>query len=160
MLKGPLHYQGIAKVPFIWQDPKAADSGQVRSGLGSSLDISSTVLARAGVAPFNGMQGMDLGPLLSAESDSIRDGLLIEQDAQTGNFGLQGPIRARTYVTKRWRMSVYQGEEFAELYDLQNDPHEMHNVWDTAPERGELMRAMIDTMTAMQDESPLPFMHA
>lgn len=160
MLKGPLHYQGIAKVPFIWQDPKADGSGGVRSGLGSSLDISSTVLARAGVAPFNGMQGKDLSPLLSAEADSIRDGLLIEQDAQTGNFGFDGPIRARTYVTNRWRMSIYQGEEFAELYDLQNDPHEMHNVWDTAPQRGELMRAMIDTMTAMQDESPMPFMHA
>jgi len=106
------------------------------------------------------MQVKDLGPLLNGASRRVREGLLIEQDSQTGGFGFQGPIRARTYVTERWRMSIYQGHEFAELYDLANDPHEMHNLWHTAPQRNELMRAMIDTMTALQDESPVPALHA
>ena len=57
-------------------------------------------------------------------------------------------------------MSIYQGHEFAELYDLANDPHEVHNLWHTAPQRNELMRAMLDTMTALQDESPVPALHA
>jgi arylsulfatase A-like enzyme len=113
-------------------------------------------LARAGLAPFNGMQGKDLQPLLSGAQADVRDGILIEQDAQAGNFSFDGPIRARTYVTKRWRLSIYQGQDFAELYDLENDPHEMHNVFDSAPQRSELLQAMIDLMTAMQEESPLP----
>jgi arylsulfatase A-like enzyme len=160
MLKGPLHYQGIAKVPFIWMDPGASESGDVQSALGSSLDISATVLGRAGLSAFNGMQGCDLQAVMRGHVSSLRGGLLIEQDTQAGNFGFEGPIRARTYVTERWRMSIYQGHDFAELYDLREDPYEMTNVWDSAPERGDLLRAMVDKMAALQDVSPAPTLFA
>ena len=160
MLKGPLHYQGIAKVPFIWHEPGESQPGRTLSGLGSSLDIPSTVLSRAGLAPFNGMQGKDLSPLLEGRTDNLREGLLIEQDTQGPNFGFDGPIRARTYVTRKWRMSLYQGSSFAELYDLENDPHEMVNLWGKTPEQGALLAAMVDAMTSLQDHSPRPTMYA
>ena len=160
MLKGPLHYQGIAKVPFIWHEPGEAQPGRTLADLCSSLDIPSTVLSRAGLAPYNGMQGKDLTPLLEGRKDDLRDGLIIEQDSQGPNFGFNGPIRARTYVTRKWRMSLYQGSSFAELYDLENDPHEMVNLWGKVPEQGALLAAMVDAMTDLQDHSPRPTMYA
>ena len=160
MLKGPLHYQGIAKVPFIWRDPTQTRQGERVSALGCSLDISRTILSRAGLAPFNGMQGKDLQPLIDGSDHTIRESLLIEQDTQNGNFGFNGPIRARTLVTERWRLSTYQGAEFAELYDLTTDPFEMENQWGHSRHQSELLRAMVDEMTALQEVSPLPTMYA
>lgn len=160
VLKGPLHYQSVAKVPFIWCDPTDARGGSVVASLGQSLDIPSTILARAGFAPYHGMQGLDLGPVLQGATDSVRESLLIEQDTQHANFGFTGPIRARTYVDRRWRMSTYQGSPFAELYDVENDPHEVENVWGRVQTQPELLRAMIDEMTRLQDRSPRPTMYA
>src|SRR5690606_12666875 len=63
MLKGPIHYQGLIRVPFIWSDP--GDRTAIRTqALGSSIDIARTVLARAGLAGFNGMQGRTLLPVM------------------------------------------------------------------------------------------------
>ncbi|MBT6273180.1 MAG: sulfatase-like hydrolase/transferase, partial [Chromatiales bacterium] len=123
MLKGPLHYQGVAKVPFIWHEPALHNPGRVAAALGSSLDISSTVLARAGLPQPNGMQGEDLAPVIVGDATSVRSDILIEQDTQSANFGFSSPIRARTYINERWRLSSYLGSEFAELYDLRLDPH-------------------------------------
>ena len=90
---------------------------------------------------------------------SERKGMLIEQDAQRPNFHFDGPIRARTYVTERWRLSRYAGSTFAELYDLENDPHEMHNLWNEPDFQGikaELLDLMLMEIVASQEQSPLP----
>ncbi|MBT3535950.1 MAG: sulfatase-like hydrolase/transferase [Rhodospirillaceae bacterium] len=159
MLKGPLHYQGLVKVPFIWSDPGDGLNGVRQDGLAGTIDIARTVLARAGLAPFNGMQGHDLGPLMRGEVDGLRDGMMVEQDAQRPNFHFDGPIKARTYLTQRWRLSRYMGSEFGELYDLQNDPNEMQNLWDEpghAEIKGKLLGDMVLAMIENQESSPHP----
>jgi arylsulfatase A-like enzyme len=159
MLKGPLHYQGLVKVPFIWTDPRDGLDGRRQGALAGTIDIARTVLARAGLAPFNGMQGHNLGPLMRGETDALRAGMMVEQDAQRPNFHFDGPIRARTYITKRWRLSRYMGSDFGELYDLENDREEMHNLWND-PEYGavksELLGAMVMEMIENQESSPMP----
>ena len=56
MLKGPAHFDGITHVPFIWAEPgtRPARSTDV---LGGTLDIASTILDRARIQPYNGIQG-------------------------------------------------------------------------------------------------------
>jgi len=49
MLKLLMHYQSIIRVPFIMYDPQNPRAGALDSSLGSSIDISATVLARAGI---------------------------------------------------------------------------------------------------------------
>jgi hypothetical protein len=98
--------------------------------------------------------------MLRGERDAVRDRLLIEQDAQQANFGFSGPIRARTLINCRWRLSTYQGSDFAELYDLENDPEEVNNLWGSHPEQAQLLRDMVDEMTDLQDSSPRPTMYA
>ncbi len=153
MLKLLLHYEGIIKVPFIWHDPRAPQHGQVSQDLASSIDISTTILARAGVQPYNGIQGRDL------MSTKPPEAIIVEEDSQRTMTGFDRPQRVRTLVTNNYRMSLREGEDWDELYDLSADPLEMHNLYDE-PSALTIRQSLTDTMLrrtiALQDRSPLP----
>ncbi len=153
MLKLLLHYQGIIRVPFIWSDPTTLPSGGVDPGLASSIDISSTILARAGIQPFNGIQGRDL---LTTEPP---EAVIVEEDSQRTMTGFDRPQRVRTVVTDRHRMSLREGENWNELYDLSSDPHETTNLYDDPSARAtrhNLSEVMLKRLIELQDRSPLP----
>jgi arylsulfatase A-like enzyme len=159
LLKGPAHYEGITHVPFIWAEPgtRAARRTDVLAG---TLDIASTILDRARIAPYNGIQGVSLLPVIDGTCASIaRDSIVIEDDHQRAIFGLPAGPRLRTLVTQRWRMTIAHGDPYGELYDLRNDPHEMDNVFDDAACRGvraELMEQLAYRQMELADRSPLP----
>jgi len=148
-----LHYQGLINVPFIWSDPQQTDNKLVDDGLASSIDISATILARAGIQPYNGIQGRDLC------STDAPEAIIVEEDSQRSMIGFEQPQRIRTVVTDRYRMSLRQGEDWHELYDLQTDPHEMQNRFDDADmadTKNELTELMLRKIIEFQDRSPLP----
>ncbi len=153
MLKLLLHYQGIIRVPFIWNDPQSPADNAASPDLASSIDISATILARAGIQPFNGLQGRDL------LSTSPPEAIIVEEDSQRLMTGFDRRQRVRTVVTDRYRMSLRQGEDWHELYDLQEDPHEIQNLFG-APEtdsiRFEMTDIMLRRMIDLQDRAPLP----
>ena len=159
LLKGPAHYEGITHVPFIWAEPgeRAARRTDVLAG---TLDIASTILDRAQVQPYNGLQGVSLLPALEGtNTNNARDSMVIEDDQQRAVFGLPPGSRLRTLVTRRWRMTIAQDDSYGELYDLQNDPHEMENLFDDATHRGvraELMEKLAYRQMELADRSPLP----
>lgn len=153
MLKLLLHYQSIIRVPFLWHDPKVPERPGVDNGLASSIDISATVLARAGIQPFNGLQGRDL---LSTQPP---EAVLVEEDSQRTMTGFDRPQRVRTMVTDRYRMSLREGEDWDELYDLEDDPNELVNRYDDPSHREvrqHLAETMLRRMIALQDRAPLP----
>ena len=144
MLKGPLHYQGLVRVPFIWKDP-AGPAASVRSDLASSMDLGPTVLRRAGIAAPNGVQGIALFDRDGAVRPSGRDAVLIEESQQRAYVGFDTPVRVRTLVTDRHRLSLYHAGEWGELYDLQADPLEERNLWDE-PEAADLRRGLVERL--------------
>jgi len=153
MLKLLLHYQGLIKVPFIWSEPGHRANAEVEHGLSSSIDIAATILAKAGIQAFNGIQGRDL---FSSEPP---DSVLIEEDSQRSMCGFEKPQRVRTMVTERYRLSLREGEDWNELYDLQNDPDEMCNLYDDSAHLAlinELTTTMLKRVIELQDRSPLP----
>ena len=158
MLKGPVQYQGLIRVPFIWAD--TADRARVGTSdaLSGTLDLAATILDRAGIEPYNGIQGRSLLAAIAGEPDDT-DAVLVEDDQQRTYMGFDKPPRLRTLVTRRWRMTVYQDVGWGELYDLADDPDEMHNLWDDpghAGVRGELFEKLSRLQIARVDRSPLP----
>ncbi|MEM9106163.1 MAG: sulfatase-like hydrolase/transferase [Pseudomonadota bacterium] len=153
MLKLLLHYQSIIRVPFLWHDPAPDAARGVKNALASSIDISASILSRAGIAPFNGLQGRDL------MSSSPPEAIIVEEDSQRTMTGFDRPQRVRTLVTDRYRMSLREGEDWNELYDLQSDPDEMENLY-TNPAclglRQDLSELMLRRLIELQDRSPLP----
>jgi arylsulfatase len=161
VLKGPLHYQGLVRVPFIWRDPEGeeASSPVRRDDLVSSLDLPASILARAGIASPNGSQGKALFDPVGTQLDSMRDAVLIEENQQRAYLGFDTPVKVRTLVTERYRLSVFGDAEWGELYDLQDDPHEIDNLWDAPAATGvkaALLQRLVRALMEHADSSPSP----
>ena len=156
--KGPLHYQGLTRVPLIWFDP-AIPKGRRESQLCSTIDIAPTILERAGCVGYNGMQGMSLHDAMVNGTDLGRPALLIEEEGQRIIFGFSSRVRMRTLQTARYRLSVYHGTDLGEIYDLQEDPHELHNLWGES-QHDELSQRLLYLLALQMiqyaDESPNP----
>lgn len=160
MLKGALHYQSLVRVPFIWSDPTQKQQAS-SDALSGTIDISQTVLSRAGVAAHNGIQGASLLPAAAGEGDG-HDGMLIEEHQRRGYMGMANNFRARSLITHRHRLTIYEGMAEGELYDLARDPDELVNLWDAPSARGlrdEMMERLARKMMALADSSPLATHH-
>jgi arylsulfatase A-like enzyme len=166
----PTHLDGVARVPAIWQGP-GIEAGQVVSGLASHLDFAPTILDLAGVPIPEGRTppepeapaqrppwpGRSLLPILSGKADTVQDSVIIENDEDY--LGL----RQRTLVTAGHHITCYAGESYGELYDLQNDPHQLQNLWDV-PSCRELRRdlqvALLDRLIETDATLPRRMGHA
>ena len=167
LLKGSEQYQQILRVPFIWSDPDAFNGnerfkptlGQRSEAIASTIDISATILDRAQVAPFVGMQGRSLLPVFEGTDMQGRDAAFVQYDHQRINEALGGVPRIHTLVDRRWRISFFDGVEWGELYDLANDPGEFINLWDD-PDSQDVKARLIEQMLRVEiahiDRVPLP----
>ncbi len=157
-LKGPLHLNSILNVPFIWSDP-TQPTGKICDAISGTIDISSTVLARAGLAGFHGMQGRSLLPEIATGKDHGNGVHLVEEESQRANFGYPGPVKLRSMIAGDWRMTLYEHAPHAEMYNLKSDPDENHNLWnhpDHLKTRAELLERMMRASIHSLDTSPAP----
>lgn len=147
VLKGPLHYQGLIKVPFIWREPGGKDKVE-RTDLASSMDLGASILNRAGIEPSNGNQGKALVTPSGDAQPSGRDAVMVEENQQRAYLGFDQPVRVRTVVTNTHRLSVFSEGQWGELYDLSADPHELVNLWES-PEAQTLKLALLHRLTQL-----------
>jgi arylsulfatase A-like enzyme len=164
MLKGGMHYEGCVRVPLVIAGASASselvpDVGQVSNSLVSSIDLPETILSLCGLPPFFGMQGLDLSPVLSDPTATVRTCVLVEEDELFDLVGSGRPLRMRTVLTNDARMTRYEGSEHGELFDLGSDPHELANLH--ADPAGDSLRSMMTDallaeMIRLADDSPKP----
>ncbi len=155
LLKGPWALRSINRVPMIWSDC-ASRTGRITSALASTIDISATILERAGVDPYFGMQGQSFLPCVNGDSEH-RTRLLIEYNDGFARNGFDSSARVRSIVKKEWQLSVYKDQTWGELYDLENDSRQTHNLWDS-PAHSATKAALFEELTQLligqMDESP------
>jgi len=101
MLRSTLHYQGPVRVPFIWNEPGLPHVGASSDALQSTLDVARTVLARAGLQPYWGMQGMDLATSLEDPAVTGQYAVLVGEDGHEVGCGFGDPARVRTILRER-----------------------------------------------------------
>ncbi len=133
--KGCRFYDGLVRVPLIWRWP-----GRVRAGLRSDAlveltDIVPTLLDAVGLAPGRLVTGRTLLPILTGgeQGSPHRDFVRAEfHDAQgLGDDGRRMSV-ATMFRDARWKLVVYHSHGVGELYDLDDDPEELVNLWDTS----------------------------
>lgn len=155
MLKGGMHYEGCIRVPLAIAGP-GIDPGVTRS-LASSLDLAQTVLELAGIPAFHGMQGVSLVPLLANPGAKVRDHVLVEEEQMADMLGVGRSLRMRTLVTEDSRLTIYDGSDEGELFDLERDPREMQNLWshlDARNRRSEMMERLARLQMEYSQNSP------
>ena len=163
--KGPYHYDGVVRVPFLVRWPGVARGGVRHEEVTSLVDFAPTVLDMAGVPIPEGpvpttteapgappaWPGRSLVPVLTGRDSDTDTSALVEDDQDYLGF------RMRTLVTQRYRLTAYSGQPYGELFDFQEDPNEFRNLWDEPGYRAlrdDLRLELLDKL--METGSPLP----
>lgn len=145
IFKGPVHYEGLLRIPLLVRGP-GFEPGRVVADPVGALDITPTLVSAAGLAPSDRMEGR---PLL----DGPREHVLTEND-----HTIFGRLRLRTLATRRHKLTRYLDHpQWGELYDLEEDPGELVNRWDDpahAPLRRELLATLDEEMNHETRELP------
>jgi arylsulfatase A-like enzyme len=140
-------------------DPRPEAAVSATDELASTIDLASTFLDLGEVGAYEGMQGFSLVPLTRDPAASVRTEVLVEEDEPFDLAGLGAPLRMRTLITKDSRVSVYQGSDRGELFDLTDDPDEMRNVFDDPGARlfrGDMTERLARSLMEHADRGNVP----
>ncbi|WP_204114461.1 sulfatase [Shimia biformata] len=145
LLKGPMLYDGLLRVPCLIAGPGIAGGKVVKDPV-NTIDIRSTVADLCGIAaePDNGASWRPL-----FDGSGSRDFALSEYEVDAIRSAVD--LDLRTVKTARYRMSVDLNTETGELYDLQEDPDEMVNLFDDAGQ-GAVRRELMEMIHARADD--------
>jgi arylsulfatase A-like enzyme len=157
MLKAGMHYEACTRVPLLISAPGKTPG--VSRALASSLDLAQTILELTGQPEYLGMQGVSLAPLLDDPEARVRDHVLVEEDQMFDLAGIGDMLRMRTLITEEARFTVYRSSDEGELFDLEQDPDEMRNLYAEASGkalRSEMAERLARVQMQYADDSPRP----
>lgn len=151
--KGPMMYQEITNVPFIVRLPDGP-RGAVSEAVVSHVDVLPTILELAGNERPESLHGVSLLSVLRDPAASVREAAMISFTRFAINHDDWGefyPIRC--LVSDRFKLAINLLDT-DELYDLAEDPGELHNLIDdpqSAAARDRLHDALLDEMDRIRD---------
>lgn len=134
--KGLPCFRGAYHVPCVIRWPAGVNEpGRVVNEFVSLADFAPTLLEVAGYKADQALAGRSLVPFLRGEPPADWRTEMHLQSNGNELYGIQ-----RAVVTDRWKL-VYNGFDFDELYDLENDPDERVNVFGR-PENAGVIREL------------------
>lgn len=143
-----LPYEEGSRSPMIIYDPRHPVSGKGKrtKALAGSIDIAPTVLALAGLAIPENMDGLSLLPLLDEPEGRVREAMLLINTWGAAPAHSLGVV-TETHKYIHWPFA-HEMTAKTELYDLTNDRHEMNNLV-----FGSAQSEVLDQMRRHYDES-------
>ncbi|MBN2029141.1 sulfatase [bacterium] len=138
-------------VPLLIYDPRLPKSlrGQKREEMALNIDIAPTLLEIADMDIPETMQGESLVPVIMGKSPEWREEFFYEH-----HFEYQTIPKSEGVVTRRYKYLRYIESEplFEELYDLNRDPHEEHNLAND-PEYQTILTEMREKLNSLLAEA-------
>jgi N-acetylglucosamine-6-sulfatase len=127
-------YEEGIRSPFLVRYPAWFKPGTVKDELVLAIDIAPTVLDLAGAraTDMEHIQGLSMKPLAKARRGGWRSSFMCEYFSENAMPWLIGmsykAIRTRRHKYIHWTQKSLDGVQCDELYDLDRDPYEMHNL--------------------------------
>ncbi|MEE3121883.1 MAG: sulfatase/phosphatase domain-containing protein, partial [SAR324 cluster bacterium] len=146
MLKGPMFYEGLLRVAMIIKGP-GIPSGVVSQVPVANTDLAASVIEWAGISSKYETHGKSLKSLV--ENRSSRDFAYGEWDLNPIHWGLD--LKLRVVRTPRYKLTLEKNTDAGELYDLQEDPHEITNLFD----QSKTIRKELEDMIRSRPEDEL-----
>ena len=97
------------------------------------MDIAPTVLEAAGVTPPKSFESKSLWPILKVKCRHLRSEVWSELARDHIQTGAEYMVMRRDM---KWKLVYYLSEHHGELYDMEDDPGELQNLW-TLPEHAD-----------------------
>ncbi len=121
--KGAFHYEDLIRVPFLVRLPGRVPAHRRSDALQSLVDLAPSFLGAAGLPIPRAMTGVDQSGVWFGGRASARDHVVVENRHEPTT------IHLKTYVDDRYKITVYYNRDYGELFDLREDPAEVHNLW-------------------------------
>lgn len=122
-------YEPSFHMPLVMRYPKLIKPKTVVNGMVANIDFAPTFLQLAGVSAPKEMQGKSFLPMFNSKAKDSREGIYYhyyeypDEHAVMPHFGIR---------TKRYKLIRFYGDgDFWELYDLQKDPNELKNLYES-----------------------------
>lgn len=147
-----LAYEEAIRIPLMISYPRRIEAGVRPAETVLSIDVAPTLLEYAGAAIDDGIQGHSLIPVIEGVADNWRTSFLLEYYSDTvfERIESMGYKAVRTQRHKYIQYTDLDGLD--ELYDLQNDPHELQNIIDEV-DAAETVREMKLELQRLLDET-------
>jgi arylsulfatase A-like enzyme len=135
-------YDIITRMPLVVWSPRRFAGGRQLSPLCQQMDVGPAILELAGVPVPQSMEARSLLPALRGEPWTGRPYVYAEH-------GRDGILRETEFVSMvrsaEWKLVHFLDEPFGQLFDLQHDPEERHNLWDE-PAATQAKQALLDEL--------------
>lgn len=128
--KGPFHFEDMIRIPMIVRFPGRVPAGRRSQALQSQVDFSPTFLAAAGREAMPWMQGINQLPAWAGDAASSRGHVQVRENVIVEDRAEPTVMQVRTYVDARYKITVYRGHPYGEMFDLDEDPGEVRNRFD------------------------------
>ena len=154
--KGCRFYEGLVRVPLIFSWPGHIKAGLRSDALVELSDKAPTLLQLVDEEVPGHMTGKSLLPILKGDAspsyhrDFVRCEYYDALQAPDGTF-------ATMYRDQQYKLVVYHGRAYGELYDLEEDPDEFVNQWEPPAfiaTRAKLMKSSFDASMLAMDRGP------
>ena len=145
LLKGPMMYDGLLRVPCLIQGPGVPKGRVIDDPIGT-IDILATSadLCAIDAAPTHGVSWRGLW-----NGTQTRDFTLSEYEVDAIRSAVDMDLT--TVRSARYRMSVDLKTDTGELYDMQEDTEEMVNLFDE-PSRASVRKEHMDMIRSRADD--------
>jgi len=116
-------YEGSVSVPMLWSWPGAFRAGAQVEAVTSLLDMGPTLAELAHAEPLPERRGRSLTGFLYPDGDTST-----WPDVAFAETYALGQRPARMVRTDRWKLIAYHGYSDCQLFDMQADPGETHDL--------------------------------
>ncbi|NQW04632.1 MAG: sulfatase-like hydrolase/transferase [Acidobacteria bacterium] len=139
-------YDESVRVPLFIKLPNQTNGGTRRQEPVQHIDLLPTLSSLAGVTQPRGLRGRDLSPLLTGTGTIAPQGIYAEALYARYHFGWSELV---SLTDDRYRFVQAPREE---LYDLDRDPRESHNI---AADRAQVTLAMRSGLATLTADRPI-----
>jgi arylsulfatase A-like enzyme len=127
LIKGPMPYEGLLRVGMLFEGPGVPRGACIEDPV-STLDLAETISEYTGIALPERTHGQSLRGLIEGRGPG-REFARSEWHLRPSRSGVE--LQLQTVRTRRYKLTVEQISGAGELYDLQEDPDEMCNCFES-----------------------------